>query len=208
MRKTEHKIAGRQVINKTQTINFMYNKLMERLSRQAQKIEELFDTRTHAAVGALAPNILIYQRLLAENESEFDGDSEEIRSERRRKLGELRAKLSSYKERLSLLGHQEPQAQEHQESSVVSNREENDFFERNTDKINDYINISSHSLNALARQKKLFQGTKEKIREGLQQMGLSDTVIDRISSRYLNDYRIFVGLLTLLIVLFIYVMVR
>ncbi|EIJ87558.1 hypothetical protein NEPAR07_1402 [Nematocida parisii] len=76
---------------------------------------------------------------------------------------------------------------------------------RNTDKLNKYIKIASHSLSSIEKQRGILKGSRKKLEDGLQYLGLSDRVIDQISNRYITDYRIFKALTAIFILLFIYV---
>lgn len=78
---------------------------------------------------------------------------------------------------------------------------------RNTDKLNKYIKIASHSLNSIEKQKSILKGSRKKLEDGLQYLGVSDRVIDQISNRYLTDYRLFKALTAIFILLFIYVFI-
>lgn len=83
--------------------------------------------------------------------------------------------------------------------------ETDDFYERNNSRVGNYIKIASNSIHSIDRQKNLLNRSRKKLEDGLLYLGVSDRVVDQISNRYLTDYRIFKGLLTLFILLFIYV---
>ncbi|KAI5132741.1 hypothetical protein NEAUS06_0337 [Nematocida ausubeli] len=76
---------------------------------------------------------------------------------------------------------------------------------RNTDKLNKYIKIASHSLSSIEKQRGILKGSRQKLEEGLQYLGVSDRVIDQISNRYITDYRLFKALTAIFILCFIYI---
>ncbi|KAH9385340.1 uncharacterized protein NEMAJ01_0236 [Nematocida major] len=78
---------------------------------------------------------------------------------------------------------------------------------RGTEKLNKYIKIASHSLSSIEKQRSILKGSRQKLEDGLQYLGLSDKTIDRISNRYLSDYRLFKALTAVFILLFIYVFI-
>ncbi|KAI5190578.1 hypothetical protein NEMIN01_1116 [Nematocida minor] len=78
---------------------------------------------------------------------------------------------------------------------------------RNTEKLNQYIKIASHSISSIEKQRNILKGSRQKLEDGLEYLGLSDRVIDQISNRYLTDYRIFKALTAIFILLFIYIFI-
>lgn len=78
---------------------------------------------------------------------------------------------------------------------------------QNTERVNRYIKIASHSLSSIEKQSNILKGSRKKLEEGLEYLGVSDRVIDQISNRYLTDYRIFKALTALFIFLFIYIFI-
>lgn len=77
----------------------------------------------------------------------------------------------------------------------------------NTERLNKYIKIASHSLSSIEKQRDILRGSRKKVEDGLVYLGLSDRVVDQISNRYLTDYRIFRALTGIFILLFIYVFI-
>ncbi|KAI5181851.1 hypothetical protein NEOKW01_2008 [Nematocida sp. AWRm80] len=99
----------------------------------------------------------------------------------------------------------------HREYNEEENKEENEInssdniLTRSTNKISDYIKISSYSIHSINKQRSLLENSRRKIEDGLEYLGLSDRVVDQISNRYLTDFRIFQGLCVIFVLAFIYV---
>jgi hypothetical protein len=160
-----------------------------------------------------------YERMVKENEGILlSGASDpEARAEKKRRFRQMREQGEQYRtvldemlaqevftSRQAPLSHQE----ESQEYRHRTDSSEDDSYTRSLNKINEYIALTSHSISFLKRQRKLFAGTRKKMEKGLEYLGFSDRVVDKISSRHLSDYRLFLGLLAMLCLLFFYVWLK
>lgn len=201
----------------------MYGQVLRRIESCAEEIDRALEAK---AVHEAEERLKEYTKVLKESEGLFASAADpQEKTERRRKHRDLQAKLEAYSRRIEEMRAPRINPLPISPHLASSHGEENleerfragqppcdvygdDYYARNTRKINDYISISAHSLNSLVKQKRLFRDTRQKLEEGLQHLGLSDRTVDRISNRYLNDYRLFLGLLTLLVLLFLYVLFK
>ncbi|KAI5186916.1 hypothetical protein NEHOM01_1800 [Nematocida homosporus] len=113
----------------------------------------------------------------------------------------LEQRLAILRRRINIIN----MSQANTEGGYTKKRDENaDYFTRNTDKIQQYIKIASHSIHSIDKQRNLLARSRQKLEDGLLYLGLSDRVVDQISNRHLTDYRLIQALAGLFILAFIY----
>ncbi|KAL0265851.1 UNVERIFIED_CONTAM: hypothetical protein PYX00_011568 [Menopon gallinae] len=76
-----------------------------------------------------------------------------------------------------------------------------DIMSTNTRRLNSYLMSAIDSLDSIKQQGKVLESVREKILAGAKRMGVNDTLVDKISSRYSNDKILFmIGLALVIIV--------
>ncbi|CAD25693.1 BOS1-LIKE VESICULAR TRANSPORT PROTEIN [Encephalitozoon cuniculi GB-M1] len=79
---------------------------------------------------------------------------------------------------------------------------DDDFFSSSTKRINDVLMNAMDAFETVKRQNVYISRTNERIRAGLNRIGLSKQLIDQIDRRYLSDRVLFMGGVVLLVVVF------
>lgn len=198
----------------------MFSKANTDLKRLSQQIDQDFKAPSIDApnLNRIAIKIIHFRNKLQSDEKFFVSEDANENIKRREMYNAFKTKGDDFLTKAEDLKYAIQEAIVNERygcnNDVVDEINENDgedniFMRRNTNRINEYIFSAIDSIEQLKNQRDYINNTRERIRSGLCNIGISQQLVDKICSRYLSDYGLFsagVGIVILLILLIKYVL--
>ncbi|KAF7682927.1 hypothetical protein TCON_1864 [Astathelohania contejeani] len=195
----------------------MFNKIIESLNQQAEKIEEELEKcrEDYDKIGNLSILLTKFGRMLKKNELMFNTE------ERRKQYRIYKHQLNNFNSILREINNARlekkkvedeelrtcnlPTAPLTYEENINTLEEHNDtdFIQNSTHRINRYLISAIDSLENLRKQGSYLDNTRNKIKDGLTNIGIGSDVVDKISDRYLNDYYFFMAGVAFVVLIFL-----
>lgn len=193
----------------------MYSKAVDDLT----KLQIQLDTDLNTAefeenkLNQIAIRIVHYKNSLRNLETFFISSNAEENSERRKKYNEFKRKSNDYTEKVNgirkniteqnAMSHSMGELEETEFNENNVQTEGNEFVQRNTSRLDEYIFTAIDSIDQLKRQRVYIDNTRERIKASLYNIGLNSALVEKISSRYLSDYSFFWAGVILIIILIV-----
>ncbi|KAM0678516.1 hypothetical protein BDAP_000918 [Binucleata daphniae] len=181
----------------------MHHKAVEKIDKVIEKIEndinnpQITKSIFNIQVTQLSTLLIRYETLFS---AEDDKENEKLKNIYK----EYKQKLKRYKERIKMVAIEEPTINNNFESldtNNVNNSIESEYMSSSARRVENFSFMALDSIDMLRKQKKIIESARERVKTSLTGLGVSDSVVELISNRYLTDYYFFFGGAILIILL-------
>lgn len=185
----------------------MFDKVVEKLNKIKEDIDtEMSQEMNEERISYIQAKLAYFTNYLINNEQLFISEDFEENKNKRKKYNYYKSEISKYKNIIMTMQasqntKQQDNIEEFNENTTVV--PEDRFLEDNTRRVNNYIMSAIDSLESLKKQRMYIDNTRERIKDGLAKIGMSKTMVEKISSRYLTDYYFFWAGVAVVVILII-----
>lgn len=180
----------------------MYHKAVEKIEKIVEKIE---NDMNNSSISKSTFNIQLTQlsTLLIRYEPLFSSEDVNESDRLRKMYSEYKQKLKVYKDQIKQIETEEPvitNTYESLDTNYIENVE-SEFMSSSARRVENISFMALDSIDMLRKQKKMIDNARERIKSGLSGLGVSNTIIDMITNRYLTDYYFFLAGAVLILIL-------